>query len=113
MNAAFQIKDNRIYFDKLLVESDAFYLAGKGSIGMDQDIEISADLFIPKDLSGAFINTAPELEYLTDNNGIITMPLEIRGKAPDISVTPNLEYIIKKLFVSKGQELLNRLLKGR
>ena len=113
MNAAFQIKDNRIYFDKFLVESDAFYLTGKGSIGMDQDIEISADLSIPKDLSDAFVNTVPELEYLTDNNGIITMPLEIIGKAPDISVMPNLDYVIKKLFVSKGRGLLNRLLKGR
>jgi hypothetical protein len=113
MNAAFQIKDNRIYLDKLLVESDAFYLTGKGSIGMDQDIEISADLFIPKDLSDAFTNAAPELKYLTDNKGIITMPLEIRGKAPNISVMPNLEYVIKKLFVSKGQELLNKLFKNR
>jgi hypothetical protein len=113
MNAVFQIKDNRIYFDKFLVESDAFYLTGKGSIGMDQDIEISADLSIPKDLSDAFVNTVPELEYLTDNNGIITMPLEIIGKAPDISVMPNLDYVIKKLFVSKGRGLLNRLLKGR
>jgi len=113
MNAAFQIKDSRIYFDELLMESDAFYLTGKGSIGMDQDIEISADLFIPKDLSDAFTNTVPELKYLTDNNGIITMPLEIRGKAPNVSVMPNLEYVIKRLFTSKGQELLNRLFKNR
>lgn len=111
INAGFQIKDGRIFFNEFLVESNAFYLTGKGSIGMEQDLDISADLFIQKDLSEAFINTAPELRYIADDKGFITMPLEINGKAPNITVMPNLEYVIQKLFVSKGRELLNKFFK--
>ncbi|MCX5692818.1 MAG: AsmA-like C-terminal domain-containing protein [Candidatus Omnitrophica bacterium] len=113
INADFEIKDGRIFFDELLVESSAFYLTGKGSIGIEQDIDISVDLFIQKDLSNALINTAPELRYIADDKGLIKMPMEISGKVPDIMVMPDLEYVIQKLFVSKGQELLNRLLKGK
>ena len=112
MDADFEIRDTRIYFDKLLMESDAFYLVSKGSIGMlDQSIAISSNFFIPKDLSGAFISAVPELGYLADNEGVITMPLEIEGKVPGVSIMLNLNYVLQKLIASKGQELLNKLFK--
>ena len=112
MDADFEIRDARIYFDKLLVESDAFYLASKGSVGIvDQSFAISLNFFIPKDLSDAFVNAVPELGYLTDGEGLITMPLEIKGKVPDVSIMLNLDYVLQKLISSKGQELLNKLFK--
>ncbi len=112
MNADFEIRDGRIYFDKLLVESDTFYLVSKGSIGMiDQDLQINSNLFIPKGLSGAFSNIVPEFKYLVDNNGLITMPLNIKGKVPNVSVMPDLNYVLQKLIALKGQELLNRIFK--
>ena len=114
INADFEIKDARIYFNDLFVESDAFYLASKGSMGMiDQSLEIYSNLFITKDLSGAFIKVTPELEYLTDEEGLITMPLEIKGRIPGASVTLDLNYILQKLISPKGQELLNKLFKVR
>lgn len=113
IGVAFQIKDNRIFFDKVLVTSDAFYLTLKGSIGMDQDIDIKAGLFIPKDLSDAFINVTPEFKYLTGDDGVITMPLDIKGKIPDVSITPNLNYVLEKLIESKGLELLDKLFRRR
>lgn len=114
MDVDFQIKDARIIFDSLLVESDAFYLTGKGSIGMEkQDIDISADLFVQKDFSNAFINTVPELKHISDDKGFITMPLKISGKMPNILVTPDLKYVMQRLLTSKGQELLNKLFKSK
>ena len=113
MSADFQIKDGRIFFDELLVESQAFYFSGKGSIGMiEQDLDIKTDFFIQKDLSGAFMDTVPEFKYLLNDKGIITMPLEISGKVPNVLVMPDLKYIMQKLFVSKGRELLNKFLGG-
>lgn|GEM_PF-1806602 len=109
----FEITSGRIFFEKLLVESDAFYLINSGSIGMDQDISLSSSFFIPKDLSDAFVKSVPELKYLKNNNGLITMPLEIKGKAPDIAVKPNLDYVMQKLAVSAGQEILNRILSNK
>ncbi|MCX5687138.1 MAG: hypothetical protein NTV71_00590 [Candidatus Omnitrophica bacterium] len=114
MDADFEIRDGRIYFDKLLVESDAFYLTSKGSVGIaDQSLDISSNFFIPKDLSGAFIGAVSELEYLADDSGLITMPLDIKGKIPNISVMPNLNYVLQKLIESKGQKLLQKLFKSR
>ena len=114
INADFEIRDGSIYFDKLLVESEAFYLASKGSVGMiDQSLQISSNFFIPKDLSVAFYGIVPELELIADKDGLITMPLEIRGKIPNVSIMPDLNYVLQKLITSKGQELLNKLFKSR
>ena len=114
MDADFEIRGARIYFNELLVESDAFYLTSKGSVGIaDQSLDISSNFFIPKDLSEAFTGAVPELEYLADDNGLITMPLDIKGKVPSISVMPNLNYVLQKLIKSKGQELLQKLFKSR
>jgi len=114
MDADFEIRDAMIYFNELLVESDAFYLTSKGSVGIaDQSLNISSNFFIPKDLSEAFIGAVPELEYLADDKGLITMPLDIRGKVPSVSVMPNLNYVLQKLIKSKGQELLQKLFKSR
>jgi len=114
INAGFEIKGGRLYFDNLLIESETFYLVSKGSVGMiDQSLEISSNFFIPKDLSSAFSDVAPELKFIADKEGLITMPLEIRGKIPNISIMPDINYVLQKLIASKGQELLNKLFKSR
>lgn len=114
INADFEIKDGRIYFNDLLVESDTFYIMSRGSVGMaDQSLGIYSNLFIPKDLSVAFVNVTPEFTYLIDKEGLITMPLEIKGKMPNVSIMPDLNYVLQKLIASKGQELLNKLFKAR
>ncbi|MDO8602618.1 MAG: AsmA family protein [Candidatus Omnitrophota bacterium] len=114
INADFEIRDGSIYFDNLLVEAEAFYLVSKGSVGMiDQSLQISSNFFIPKDLSVVFSGVVPELKLIADKDGLITMPLEIKGKIPNVSIMPDLNYVLQKLIASKGQELLNKLFKGR
>jgi hypothetical protein len=114
VKADFVIRDGKIIFDKVTVESDFFYLMNTGYFNMiDQNLQIDSDLFIPKDLSNVFSGITPEFKYITDDNGLITMPLDIRGKLPDISIVPDLNYILQRLFTSKGQELLNKFFNSK
>ena len=107
----FNVQDGRFIFQKARIESDAFYLLGSGYLGLNRDIAIHSDIFIPKDLSEAFVGAVRELAYLQNSQGMITMPVDIGGKLPGISVRPDLDYVIQKLAVSKGQELLESLFK--
>ena len=100
-----------MFFQKTVVASDAFYLVGSGYLGTNRDIDIRANLFIPPDFSDAFIGVVRQLEYLQDSQGMITMPISIDGRIPDISIRPDLDYVIQKLVVSKGQELLESIFK--
>jgi len=105
----FNLKDRKLSFQKLTIESEAFYLVGQGYLGLDRTLNMHASLFIPQDLSEAFIDEVYELEYLQNADGMITMPVDISGKLPDISVKPDLDYVIQRLAVSKGQELLESI----
>lgn len=109
MDAGFAIKDGKLVFQKVVIESDAFYLVGSGYLSLDGAISVRSDLFIPPDLSAAFIDAADEFAYLQNSQGMITIPVDIYGRFPDVSVRPDLDYVIQKLAVSKGQELLERI----
>ncbi|MBU1062318.1 MAG: AsmA family protein [Candidatus Omnitrophica bacterium] len=111
---AFNIKDGKVFFEKdITVESDGFYLVGNGNLDI-HGAELAngfSDLYIAPELSDAFIDIVNELKYLKTDNGMIKIPLNIYGKFHDIYITPELNYIIQKLAVSKGQELLESIFK--
>lgn len=95
----FNLKDRRMSFQRISIESEAFYLVGSGYLGLDKTLNMHATLFIPQDLSEAFTKAVHELEYLENTEGMITMPIDISGAFPDISVKPDLDYVLQKLAV--------------
>jgi len=112
----FDLKDGKVFFEELSIKSDAFYLLSR-NVSFDiyeKDLRVSSsDLFIPRDLSDAFIDIVDELEYLRNSQGLILIPLEVHGKFPNISVRPDLDYVIQKLAVSKGQELIESIFRDK
>jgi len=111
IEAGFILENRKLFFQKVNVESDTFFLTGSGYLGINRDINVSSYLFIPQDLSGAFAEAVPELGFLQDSQGMISMPLNISGRLPNVSVMPDLNYVIQRLAVTKGQELLESILK--
>ncbi len=111
IDVRFRFKDKRLFFPEAVIESDAFYLVANGYFSIDGDIVVDSDLFIPQDLSNAFIDAVHEFKYLQNSQGMITMPLSIQGRFPNISVMPDLDYVIQRLAVSKGQELIEGIFK--
>jgi len=51
-----------------------------------------------------------ELQYLADINGILIPLKSYQGPLASLKVMPDLEYISKRVLVSKGKEELNKLL---
>lgn len=109
----FYFKNGKFLIQDFLIESDAFYIAGQCSLDAAGVIFVTSDLFIPADLSAAFTGVVRELGYLQNSDGMITMPLAITGKLPDIEIKPDLNYVISRLAVSKGQELLESIFKKK
>jgi hypothetical protein len=107
----FSVENGGLMFKEIVIESDAFYLTGRGYVGFNGYIKTRSDIFISKDLSEALIEAVRELSYLQDTRGLITMPAEIEGGCPDISIKPDLDYVIKRLAEAKGRELLESLFK--
>jgi hypothetical protein len=111
LETGFNITKKKLLFQDVIIESDAFYLKGGGYLDSNRYLSISSDLFIPEDLSEAFAGAAREFSYLQNSRGVITMPIAIYGRFPEVVIKPNLDYVIERLAVSKGQELLESIFK--
>jgi len=109
MDIAFTISRGKLVFKDAYVESDGFLVKSQGEVGMTGDIGINSYLFIAPDLSQGFIDIVKELRFLANEQGMINMPLAITGKAPQVSVNIDRDYVIRKLLVSKGAELLDNI----
>ncbi len=107
----FNIKDRKVFFQETEISSDAFYMIGSGYLSTERDLRVSCDLFIPRDLSKAFVSEVYELKYLQNNQGMITMPVDVSGRIPDVSVRPDLDYAMKRLAVATGERLLRSIFK--
>ncbi|MFC1624514.1 AsmA family protein [Candidatus Omnitrophota bacterium] len=106
LSTDFNIKNGKLFFQDALIASDGFYLECSGYLDTEKNLSVHSDLFIPEDLSKAFTLVVRELKYLQNAQAMITMPLDIGGKFPAIAVKPDYDYVIRKLAVSKGQELI-------
>jgi|GEM_PF-1998123 len=109
MDIAYTVSQGKLIFKDTSVESDGFLVKARGAVGLSGDIEINAHLFIASDLSQTFMNSVKELRFLADEQGMINMPLAITGKAPQVLVNIDRDYVLRKLVVSKGNELLENI----
>ena len=107
----FNIEGDILSLQETVIESDGFYLVCNGHLKANGDFIINSDLFIAADLSEAFVDAVREFKYLQNKQGMITMPMNIYGKFPDVAVKPDIDYVIQRLAVSKGQELLEDIFK--
>src|SRR3989338_1226660 len=113
MDVAYTISQGKLIFKDVSIESDGFLVKAQGEAGLLGDIQIGSYLFIAPDLSLAFIKIVRELRFLANEQGMINMPLSITGKAPQVSVNIDRDYVLRKLIVSKGSELLENIFKKK
>ena len=113
IDITYTVSQGKLVFKDASVESDGFIVKARGAAGFSGDIEVNAHLFIAPDLSQIFMNTVKELRFLADERGMINMPLTVTGKAPQVSVNIDRDYVLRKLVVSKGNELLENIFKKK
>jgi hypothetical protein len=106
IEVVFDIEKGKISFQKTKVESDVFYMIGAGHVSFKGDLEINATLFILQDLSRVLIDEVNELKYLQNKEGMITIPVYIDGGIFNISVRPDIDYLMERLALATGEELL-------
>ncbi len=94
----------------LQISSDTFNIRGTGAFGLDGRVDMQTFLTIDPDLSQAFIKSVQELQYLTNPEGQLQVPIRISGVSPDVRVMPDVPYVASKLAVSKTQEVIGKIL---
>ena len=113
MDIAYTVSEGKLFFEDASLESDGFIVKAQGEIGLSGDIRADSHLFIASDLSQGFVDVVKELRFLANEEGMINMPLAITGKIGDVSVDIDRDYVLRKLIVSKGTELLEDIFRKK
>lgn len=108
-----RIERGRILFDRILLASDTFVLTGKVAAGLDGSVSGDAVLRLDPDLSAAFIRSVEELQYLTDREGRLEIPVHIQSVRGRFAAVPDLQYVAAKLAVAKTQEVVGKWLEKK
>lgn len=108
-----RMEPGRLIFDRVLLVSDTFVLTGRIAAGIDGSILSDAVLRLDPDLSAAFIRSVEELQYLTDREGRLEIPVQIRSEDGHFTAVPDLQYVAAKLAVAKTQEVIGKWLEKK
>ena len=104
------LQNGAIVIQPAEIEADGFLFSANGTANFDQSYAFAGSFFILPDLSASMVSAVAELQYLLDDQQRIFIPLKIKGKGPKIKVLPDLEYLGKKIFMSKGKSELEKAL---
>jgi hypothetical protein len=103
----FSVRNGTVDLPRLNVATDSFRVEGSGTYGLDQSAVMGMALVsVDRDLSVAMIRSVEELQYLTSAQGELQIPLSVRGRVPQIAVTPDLQSLGTKIAEQKAKEML-------
>lgn len=105
----FFMQNGTLFFDRLMLVTELLLIEGYGQVGLDKTVQISANMHIHQNLSGALVNAVPLIQPLLNSQGEIQIPATIHGQLPKIKVTPDKEYLTQKLIASQAQDLVMNL----
>lgn len=107
----FRVGEGVITIDKAEVTADTFSLDARGQVDWRQHLVLLATVFVPQDLTSSMVATVPELQALVGGDGLLKIPLKkYDGLLSQVRVEPDLEYVGKRVIVSKGKEEIKRLI---
>lgn len=112
MSSSLNIQDQEVKITDALLDAEGFKVEATGSVNFQQYLNLDAWISIPQDLSQSMIKGASELELLADKSGEISIPVNISGTIPEVSVMPDLTYIAKKLARSEAEKYIDKALEG-
>jgi uncharacterized protein YhdP len=94
----FAVQQGNLLLRKLDVRSESFALQGAGQLGLEsQQLNAEAALFIEPNLSQALAESRSELQLLLNQQGVIQIPLLIRGKLPHVVPIPDPQFLASRL----------------
>ncbi|MCM8775953.1 MAG: hypothetical protein NC930_06365 [Candidatus Omnitrophica bacterium] len=113
VNTTFSVAKGVVDFPQLFLVTDTFAVGGMGQLTFDGRVVGRMSLWIDPEMSFAMIQSIAELQYLTDAQGRIVIPIIMQGSLDSVKVMPDLGYIASRLALSKTQELVNNWFRKR
>jgi len=104
----FDIKEEKVYLDGF-IRSALFRLSPKGTMGLDQKLDIPTELKLSPELSKSLSANLARMKFMTDDQGWTILPLKIKGTTEKPDVTIDTEGMIKRAVPDLTKEIEKKL----
>jgi len=94
--------------DELALAARDYRLDGKGTIRLDNALDIAMTFVASQNLTADLTRGVKEIQYLTNTNGRFQLPLRLGGSMPSFRAQPDLQYVTKQLSASLVQTGLSK-----
>lgn len=112
VTGTFDIANEQMTTEDLVVESDFFRLDSKGTIGFDQRLDLNSVIYFTKGFSDGLAAQTKELRVLFNEEGRLAFPVKISGVPPDLSVVPDVSDLVKRAATGTVREKAKDVIKG-
>jgi hypothetical protein len=105
-----RVLNNELVVNRAEINADGFLVTAQGKLGFNQDLSVTADLYIPEELSAAMAGAVQELSYFIDEQHRIHIPLKpYQGKLDRFQMYPDVEDVVKRAFKNRAAEELRKV----
>lgn len=96
LTGKFNVADGAMSTDNLLLVSNRFDLAGKGSVGFDYKTDLETRIIFGQELSQRLVGNVQEASLLLNEKKRLGFPVAIRGTLPKVTVYPDVKNLAKE-----------------
>ena len=103
LHASARIADGQARTDDLVMRTAAYRVTGRGSIGLDGTLDMTAVLLAGPELTADVLATAKQARWVANDQGLLEIPLHLGGRLTRIRPQPDPDFVAS---------LLGRILMG-
>jgi uncharacterized protein involved in outer membrane biogenesis len=93
---SFELHGNRATSRDIVVESPDYRVNAQGWFSLERKVELAAQVLVSEPLSSEIHSHKKNVVYLTNRQGEIVIPLEIKGTLPKVRVVPDARDIAQR-----------------
>jgi hypothetical protein len=105
--------NGRIRTEDLRLKTGDYAIAAKGTLGLDQSVDLAAHLIASKDLTRDLIGEVSAMKYLSDGSGNITIPFALRGNITTARPALDTQFVANSVKKALIGSLTDQLLRPR
>ncbi len=105
-----EITDGVLMIPNLEIVLEGFELRTAGRVSLEGAVSFDATFVIDPGLSEVIAQSAPQIQYILDNDKRLVIPVKIRGNVRNLVIEPDMSFIFSKVMETKGNELISQAL---
>ena len=102
----FTLENGKIAVKEAVLGADEFSLQGSADASFDGAYSLEGTFLITQELSNAMVGAVPELQYILNSDKEIYIPLKVSGKAGELKLKVDAQYMAKKILANQAKQQL-------